>query len=239
MKVYVDGDYVGRTPLDPLALSPGRHAVRLKSRAHKDVEQFVDVVFGDVARLEVTLEKTEVRAVAKARPPRPPIAIGLVAGVASNFAALTVPALSLTSDYAIALAGDLYGGVEIELTGSRFAGQARLLPGRDSAFETQVTAVPIRARLGYRLLPDRLAPYLLLTAGVAWISEETTSPDFAPVRVRALRLSGRGAVGLDFQLSFGEVFLEVGGSYIQMPVEGAVVGGLAFFDLRGGVRIRP
>lgn len=53
--VSVDDGYVGTTPLQPLALSPGSHTIRLTHPDYKLLQRKVTIRPGETARLEIDL----------------------------------------------------------------------------------------------------------------------------------------------------------------------------------------
>lgn len=53
--VSVDDGYVGTTPLQPLALSPGTHTVRLTHPDYKLLQRKVTIRTGETTRLEIDL----------------------------------------------------------------------------------------------------------------------------------------------------------------------------------------
>ena len=56
-EVYVDGDYVGTTPLENYKLSTGKHSVVVKKNDYQDYKTTVTIEPGKTKKLEVTLSK--------------------------------------------------------------------------------------------------------------------------------------------------------------------------------------
>jgi len=53
--IFVDGELVSRSPVRPLTLAVGPHALRVTHPEYRDFVRFVDVEFGDDARVAVDL----------------------------------------------------------------------------------------------------------------------------------------------------------------------------------------
>ena len=53
--VSVDEGYVGTTPLQPLALAPGSHTVRLTHPDYKPLQRKVTIRAGETTRLEIDM----------------------------------------------------------------------------------------------------------------------------------------------------------------------------------------
>ena len=119
VKVYLDGDYLGRTPMRPFPVSPGRHALRLAADGYPDFQRFVDVAFGTTVPVKVSLKPLEVDADLAPRAARGPLTVGASAALLSNLRALSGPGLMVRATWGLrlgptrlelGLAGGVYGG---------------------------------------------------------------------------------------------------------------------------------
>ena len=78
--VFVDGRQVGSTPLDELALSPGRHTLIVRAADHEDAERSIDVRSDSRQVLDIVLAAKSAVQSSAASGAAPPSEISLAAG---------------------------------------------------------------------------------------------------------------------------------------------------------------
>ena len=104
-QVFIDGKFVGRTPLEKEVLA-GEHAVKVRKPGHYDYLKTVKSIAGNVIRLRVDLKEMPVGATPYRPPPPPPpkwyekwyVWAGAAGTVAAVTLAVVIPVIVLSKD---------------------------------------------------------------------------------------------------------------------------------------------
>ena len=209
VKVYLDGDYLGRTPLEPFPVAPGKHALRLAADGYPDFQRFVDVAFGTTVPVKVTLKPLEVDAAMASGPRRGPITVAASGALLTNLGGLSGPGLLVRATFGLRLGPTrLELGLSTGVQGGRFSGTAAVPGAGATPVDGSLSVVPVAARVGLDLLPQLpFSPYLALEGGAAVAFQSVTPTGFPEQRARATAPFFALAAGVLWRLGPGALDL--------------------------------
>lgn len=242
VKVYIDGDLVGTTPLpEPLRLSPGRHALKLERAGFRDFQQFVDVVFDRTVAVDVVMEGSGVSGVVSSERAEDVFSLGLKAGVISNLHATVGPKVTLEAGWRLPVWG---GRLALLLESGAWA----LWESRTAWSESQgwievdgrALVWPVELSLLLRLLPDYpFSPYVGV-GGAFYLVWQTLAPQGLPEQSFRDGVFGfQGFCGLEQRLGPGVLLLEVRFQWARLgldPEQGGMSGQLGGLGALVGYR---
>ncbi len=223
VEIFIDGDPVGRTPLEvPLRLSPGRHALKLVCAGFKDYEQFVDVPFNRTVPVSVEMKGSRLTGVVSAEESRELISVGLKGGLVSNLDAFLGPQVYLEVGLRLPLWGGRLG-VVLE-TGAYGGLQERNLSdpalGRID-LSADVLVWPVQLNLMLRLTPSYpFSPYLGAGGGFFLVWQTLKAEHLPEQSFRDGVFGFQAFGGLEYRLGPGVVLLEGRYQYVQLDAPG-------------------
>ncbi|MBN2496184.1 MAG: PEGA domain-containing protein [Deltaproteobacteria bacterium] len=232
VKVYIDGDYAGRSPLDALPLRPGRHALKLIREGYADVERFVDIAFDRSLAVRIELQSTDVHEVIESVKDPEWLVVGLDLGLVTNFDSLLAPRLRLDAGWMLPFWGRrLCVGLSTGLHGARMSSTAHGIEPADLDVDGELLAWTTQLGVTLRLLPDHpFSPYLGFDGGLSLVWQRLTPQGFSTQGFRSTAGVFRAAGGLEYRLGPGVVFLQA--SYQHLRLDGSRGG---FQGLLGGL----
>lgn len=243
VEIIIDGDPMGRTPLEaPLKLSPGRHALKLVCAGFKDYEQFVDVPFNRTVPVFVEMESSMLTGVVSARESEDLLGIGLKGGLVTNLDAFLGPQVYLEvglrlpwwgGRLGVALETGAYGSVEERTVSDPALGKVNI--------SSDVLVWPVQLNVMLRLTPDYpFSPYLGAGGGyfIVW---QTLNAERLPEQsfrdgVFGFQVFG----GMEYRLGPGVILLEGRYQYVRLDApekEGGMEGLLGGLGVLLGYRI--
>jgi hypothetical protein len=243
VQVFIDGDLMGRTPLDePLQLSPGRHALKLAAAGFKDYEQFVDIPFNRTVPVFVEMESSVLTGVVSARESEDWLGIGLKGGLVTNLDAFLGPQIYLEvglrlpfwgGRLGVMLETGTYGSVEERSVSDPVLGRRKI--------SADVLVWPVQLNVMMRLTPDYpFSPYLGAGGGffLVW---QTLDAEHLPEQgfrdgVFGFQVFG----GMEYRLGPGVILMEGRYQYVRLPApekEGGMEGLLGGLGVLLGYRI--
>ena len=236
VKVYLDGDYLGRTPMRPFPVSPGRHALRLAADGYPDFQRFVDVAFGTTVPVKVSLKPLEVDANLAPRAARGPLTVGASAALLSNLRALSGPGLMVRATWGLrlgptrlelGLAGGVYGGT--------VSGTAPVAGAGDTQVAGHLAVYPVALRVGLNLLPQLpFSPYVALEGGAAFAAQSVAPAGFPEQRASSGGVFFAGTAGVLWRLGPGALNLSLRLQAAGLPTSAVVPGPLAGLGVTAG-----
>ena len=243
VQVFIDGDLMGRTPLvEPLKLSPGRHALKLAAAGFKDYEQFVDVPFNRTVPVFVEMESSLLTGVVSAKETEDWLGIGLKGGLVTNLDAFVGPLAYLEvglrlpfwgGRLGVMLETGAYGSVEERSVSDPAMGRQTL--------SADVLVWPVQLNVMLRLTPDYpFSPYLGAGGGffIVWQTLDTEHLDEQSFRDGVFGFQVLG--GMEYRLGPGVILLEGRYQYVRLPApekEGGMEGLLGGLGVVLGYRV--
>ncbi len=221
VKVFVDGDYVGRSPLPLQRLTPGQHAVKLSAEGFEDVERFVKVVFDRERLLQLEIVDASIREKVAAVRSDAGMAAGLRAGLMTDFSAVLGPSLMLHGAWRLPFWGRrLALDAQTGVFWSRREGQVDLdvMGARDVT--GQFLAWSSLLGLALRPWPDAaVSPVLAMAAGPCVLWQQQEVEGFSSQSLRRLSYVLEVGLGAEVRLGPGTLGLQVGYRHAPLPVE--------------------
>jgi hypothetical protein len=243
VQVFIDGDLMGSTPLvEPLKLSPGRHALKLACAGFKDFEQFVDIPFNRTVPVFVEMESSMLTGVVSARASEDWLGIGLKGGLVTNLDAFLGPQAYLEvgvrlpfwgGRLGVMLETGTYGSVEERSVSHPALGKINVT--------ADVLVWPVQLNVMMRLTPDYpFSPYLGAGGGffLVWQTLDAERLDEQSFRDGVFGFQVFG--GLEYRLGPGVILLEGRYQYVKLPApekEGGMEGLLGGLGVLLGYRI--
>ncbi len=237
VKVYIDGDYVGRTRLsEPLALAPGRHALKLVRDGYEDVERFVDVVFDRERLVAIHLKETSIHEMVATVRAHRWFSVGLKGGLVTNMDGFLAPQLDLELGLHLPWwSGRLALALQTGARGREFEGRAdagdtdqRRVDGGLLAWDLQLVLV-VRPLPGYTF-----SPFVSAGGGLALVWQSLEPEGFEAQGFRSLVWVLQGGGGLEYRLGPGAVLLEVRYQHLRLDADSGTGG---FHGLLGGLGV--
>jgi hypothetical protein len=243
VEVYIDGDLMGRTPLvEPLKLSPGRHALKLASAGFKDYEQFVDVPFNRTIPVFVEMESSMLTGVVSARRSEDWLGIGLKGGLVTNLDAFLGPQAYLEvglrlpfwgGRLGVMLETGAYGSLEERRISDPALGKVNV--------SADVLVWPVQLNIMVRLTPDYpFSPYLGAGGGFFLVWQTLDAERLPEQSFRDGVFGFQVFGGLEYRLGPGVILLEGRYQYVCLPApekEGGMEGLLGGLGVLVGYRV--